>query len=92
MAAPLSVWLAEVPVASLKDLRLFKGVENFLLEALIARSVTRSLVAGECLLSPAMTNQYMYLILEGRLRVHLGSPDNPPIYLLGPGEDRKSVV
>lgn len=86
MAAPLSAWLAEVPVASLKDLRLFKGVETHLLEALIARSATRSLVAGECLLSPAVINQYMYLVLEGRLRVHLGSPENPPIYLLGPGE------
>jgi diguanylate cyclase (GGDEF)-like protein len=43
------------------------------------------LAAGEVLLSPERTNQFLYIVLSGSLRVHLESVDSPPIATLGPG-------
>jgi len=43
------------------------------------------LAAGEVLLSPERTNQFLYIVLAGSLRVHLESVDSRPVTTLGPG-------
>ena len=44
------------------------------------------LEASEILLSPFNRNQHLYLLLEGELKVYLGSLDNQPVSTLNPGD------
>jgi diguanylate cyclase (GGDEF)-like protein len=52
------------------------------LESIIACEVE----PGEILLSPFSRNEHLYLILQGQMKVYLGSLENQPLRTLGPGE------
>lgn len=67
-------------------LRLFRGVDTEVALANLSRTTRRDLGAGEVLLSPEIQNEHVYILASGRLRVHLDSPDNPPLLQLEPGD------
>src|SRR3989344_4938572 len=72
---------------SLSNMALFANVEPEAIEGLLEACPQRDLPAGEVLIRLGETNHTLYLILDGRLRVHLDSPDNPPLTVLGSGEN-----
>lgn len=54
---------------------LFTGVDFPSVEYMLERSVVRDLAAGEKLLQPDIPNHHVYLILEGRLSIHLNTQE-----------------
>ncbi|HLD68096.1 MAG TPA: GGDEF domain-containing protein [Pseudomonas sp.] len=70
----------------IRQLRLFQNVAASSLQLLLKEFHARELSAGEVLLSPFNRNQYLYLLLEGRLKVYLGSMDNQAVSTLEAGE------
>lgn len=75
-----------VTSSPLSDTTLFANVEPEAIEGLLESCPQRMLAAGETLLRPGEANRTLFLILDGRLRVHLDSPDNPALALLEAGE------
>jgi diguanylate cyclase (GGDEF)-like protein/PAS domain S-box-containing protein len=70
----------------LARLHLFRSVD---LEAVLSRlrgCSVRRLKPGEILITADRPNDRLYLLLSGTLSIHLRSPDNPPLVVLGPGE------
>lgn len=67
-------------------LRLFQNVAASNLNQLLKGFRTCELEAGEILLSPFKRNQYLYLLLEGQLKVYLGSLDNQAASTLEAGD------
>ena len=67
-------------------MRLFQNVAASNLSQLLKGFRTCELEAGEILLSPFKRNQYLYLLLEGQLKVYLGSLDNQAASTLEVGE------
>ena len=67
-------------------MRLFQNVAASNLCQLLKGFRTCELEAGEILLSPFKRNQYLYLLLEGQLKVYLGSLDNQAASTLEVGE------
>ncbi|MFZ2318785.1 MAG: GGDEF domain-containing protein [Pseudomonas sp.] len=67
-------------------MRLFQNVAASNLSQLLKGFRTCELEAGEILLSPFKRNQYLYLLLEGQLKVYLGSLDNQATSTLEAGE------
>ncbi|MWV17264.1 diguanylate cyclase [Pseudomonas sp. L-22-4S-12] len=70
----------------LRHVRLFQNVAASGLEQLLRDFRACELEAGEILLSPFNRNQYLYLLLEGELKVYLGSLDNQAVSTLSAGE------
>jgi len=52
---------------------LFRGVDFSSIEYMLEHSSVRKLKTGEKLLQPELTNEFLYLILEGELCVHLAA-------------------
>jgi len=50
---------------------LFRGLDLTAVEYLLERCSVRNMSAGEKLLQPDIQNLHLYLILEGKLSVHL---------------------
>ncbi|AYF88173.1 GGDEF domain-containing protein [Pseudomonas sp. JS3066] len=73
-------------MALLGRLRLFQNVTASSLGQLLKEFRACDLDAGEIVLSPFNRNQYLYLVVSGRLKVYLGSLDNNPVSSIGPGE------
>ena len=69
-----------------KQVRLFQNVAADSLEHLLREFRACELETGEVLLSPFNRNQFLYLLLDGELKVYLGSLDNQPVSTLLPGE------
>ena len=69
----------------LAGLKLFKGVDAYSINGYLEQCERRDAAQGEMLLSPETPNQNLYVILSGRLEVHLNSPDNPALTTLYPG-------
>ncbi len=84
VARPDQGW--NVAALSLSDTTLFANVEPEAIEGLLDSCPQRELAAGDVLLRPGEANRSLFVILEGRLRVHLDSPDNPPLVALNAGE------
>lgn len=61
----------------LAGLDLFHGVTPDSIQDLLRRCERRDVDTGELLLSPGNRNEYVFVVLSGRLNVHLGSPDAP---------------
>ncbi len=76
----------DVAALSLSDTTLFANVEPEAIEGLLESCPQRELAAGDVLLRPGEANRSLFVILEGRLRVHLDSPDNPPLVAFNAGE------
>ncbi len=77
-------WPADLQ--QIQRLRLFHNIAANNLERLLAEFRACELEAGEVLLSPFDRNQHLYLLLQGRLRVYLGSLDNQPVGTLEVGD------
>ena len=59
----------------LAGLTLFRGVCPNDVTALLQKCERTDIAAGEILLSPGHVNEYVFVVLSGRLNVHVGSPD-----------------
>ena len=70
----------------IRHLRLFQNVAANSLQSLLQEFRASDLETGEILLSPFNRNQHLYLLLEGELKVYLGSLDNHPVSTLQPGD------
>jgi diguanylate cyclase (GGDEF)-like protein/PAS domain S-box-containing protein len=70
----------------LARLNLFRSVDIAAVRSRLHGCVVRSLHPDEVLIRADRPNDRLYLLLSGDVSVHLRSPANPPIVLLGPGE------
>jgi diguanylate cyclase (GGDEF)-like protein len=70
----------------LYKLAVMQGVSLASVEDLLARCEVRTLVPGEVLLSLGQSNRHMYMILSGRLSVHLEGPTSEPVAMLETGQ------
>ena len=61
----------------LEGLELFKGVRPNDVQELLQKCERRDIETGELLLSPGSRNEHVFVILSGKLNVHVGSPDAP---------------
>ena len=61
----------------LEGLELFKGVRPNDVQELLQNCERRDIETGELLLSPGSRNEHVFVILSGKLNVHVGSPDAP---------------
>ena len=66
----------------LEGLELFRGVHADDVQHLLQRCDRRDVNEGEIVLSPEVANDSVFLVLSGCLRVHVGSPDTPPLAML----------
>jgi len=64
---------------------LFKDVDLWSVRPLLERCDEVEHPTGTVLISPATANQHVYLLLKGRLSIHL-TPDQPPLATLERGE------
>jgi diguanylate cyclase (GGDEF)-like protein len=70
----------------LRKTPLFSGLTDELLTRHLYHSGRVPLAAGQILLSPGDSNENVYVILSGRLRVNPGSPDSESVAIFGAGE------
>jgi len=77
-------WQADL--TRLRQMRLFRNVTASNLKLLLSDVRAYALNDGEVLLSPFSRNHHLFLVLEGELRIFLGSLDNQPLSSIGPGE------
>ncbi len=70
----------------LSRLRLFEGVDLQPVKELLQLCPVRELRPGEILISAGEPNDRLYLLVSGRLRVHLDSIDSEPVAVIKPGE------
>jgi diguanylate cyclase (GGDEF)-like protein len=69
----------------LQGIALFRGIDAESMSDLLPQCGRIDVSRGQVLLSPERENQCVYVVLSGRLSVHLGSLDAPKIADLGPG-------
>jgi diguanylate cyclase (GGDEF)-like protein len=69
-----------------RQLQLFRNVADCKLSRLLNGFRLCEYDEGEILLSPFKRNQYLYLLLQGQLKVYLGSLDNHCMSILTPGD------
>ena len=69
----------------LSGLELFRGVDPDDVQGLLQKCDRVDLGAGELLLEPGARNESVFVVLSGRLQVHVGSPDSPAIASLDTG-------
>lgn len=70
----------------LSELQLFQRVSLESIEHLLADCLIIELAKGDVLLSPDQPNDRVYLILSGRLGVHIDGINRPPLVHLNAGE------
>jgi diguanylate cyclase (GGDEF)-like protein len=75
-----------VDPAELYNLRVLQGVSLTSIDPLLDRCELRYLATGELLIEQGQPNRVMYMILSGRLGVHLDSADAEPVAHLAAGE------
>ena len=69
----------------LQGIALFRGIDAESISDLLPQCGRIDVNEGDVLLSPERENHCVYVVLSGRLTVHLGSLDAPKIADLGPG-------
>jgi diguanylate cyclase (GGDEF)-like protein len=69
----------------LQSIALFRGVEPDTIADLLPRCGRLDVAEGELLLSPDRPNHCVYVVLAGRLAVHLGALEAPKVADLPPG-------
>ena len=67
-------------------MKILSGVEARSVQGLLEACPVRTLSAGELLLRQGEKNRHMYMILAGRLSVHLDSETSEPVAFLAAGE------
>jgi diguanylate cyclase (GGDEF)-like protein len=72
----------------LSRLQLFRNVDldQPALDKQLSNCAYREMATGEMLLSPEAENRYLYVIITGRLVIHLGPFDDVPLTTVEPGE------
>lgn len=65
---------------------LFKEIDSESMQNILEFFTTHPLQRGSLLLTPNQPNDYLYLIIEGQLSVHLSSTDTPPVSFINVGE------
>lgn len=70
----------------IQQARLFQNVAASNLQQLLKEFRAYELDSSEILLSPFNRNQHLFLLLEGQLKVYLGSLDNQAFSTIKPGE------
>lgn len=70
----------------IESIQLFRFVSPELVKVLLEGCTLVELQKNEVLLQPGQTNDTIYFILSGRIRVHLESLKTKPMIVLGPGE------
>lgn len=70
----------------LQGIALFRGIDSESITDLLPQCGRIDVQEGDVLLSPQRENRCVYIVLSGRLSVHLGSIDAPKIADLGPGQ------
>ena len=78
--------VSEQDIAVLLVSSLFRYVTPESVEGILLECGIRELAAGETLLMSEQNNSFLYVIISGTLRIHLGSPTSEPITCLGEGE------
>jgi len=69
----------------LQGIALFRGIDGDSISDLLPQCGRIDVKEGDVLLSPQRENHCVYVVLSGRLSVHLGSLEAPKIADLGPG-------
>jgi diguanylate cyclase (GGDEF)-like protein len=77
---------ASLDPTELYALRALRGVNLASVEELLDACEVRILAPGDVLLSQGQANRTMYMILAGRLTVHLDGPTSDPVATLEAGE------
>ena len=70
----------------MEPLHILRRVSHEAVWGLLERLPVRCLTAGDTLLTKGQSNQTMYLLLKGELRVHLDSPDGDPVAMIDAGQ------
>lgn len=70
----------------LYNLKVLESVSLESVEQLLEACDVRTLARGDVLLTMGQTNRYMYMILSGRLSVHLEDTTSEPVAMLEAGE------
>lgn len=76
----------QTDLQQIRHLRLFNNVAFSSLTRLLDSFRPCDLDTGEVVLSPFDRNQYLYIVVNGSLKVYLGSLDNQPVTTLRPGD------
>jgi len=71
---------------ALPRVQLFRNVKQSDIEELLWRCECRELTVGEVLLSPKVDNQHLYIVLSGKLVVHLENHITEALCCVDPGE------
>jgi diguanylate cyclase (GGDEF)-like protein len=74
---PVSAARPSAEAPDLSRIDLFKGVDLGTVEGLLERCDVRELRPGEVLIAAGKPNRFLYLVLSGRLCVHLHLHDDP---------------
>ncbi len=77
---------ADLAPEILKGLFLFRSVNIESIRGIFDYCKIRRLTAGEVLFRPGQANWTVYLLLEGKIGIHLSGLNSEPITVLGPGE------
>jgi len=64
---------------------LLKGIPGEILERVAGQGTIRGLGAGEALIGPDRTNEQLYIVLSGRLSVHLSAVNSPVLRVIERG-------
>jgi diguanylate cyclase len=72
--------------ATMAHVSLLRGVDLSALQSLLARCSFRDLLPGELLLTTGRSNQNIYILMCGSVRVHLDDITGPPYVVLSTGE------
>jgi diguanylate cyclase (GGDEF)-like protein len=78
--------LTALTPAQLSKARLFSGLPHCELEGLLAQCSLKNLDQNGILIRPGETEDAVYVLLSGNLRIHLSTIDNDPIATVNPGE------
>ena len=77
-----ALFLDKIPREDLERIRLFRYVSLDSIMGLLEACSIRTLQEGEILLQPGRSNTSIYLILSGKVRIHLESMDSDPLTIL----------
>lgn len=68
------------------ELQVFRGADPARVRPLLEGCPVRELGRGEVLLHPGARNSILFVLISGRLSVHLASPEEKPLTRIVPGE------
>ena len=72
--------------ADLKRLYLFRSVNLESVQGILDACTVRTAAPEDVVIHAGRPNRYVYLLLEGRLRIHPHSISDEPVVIIGPGE------